>query len=205
MTRATDPAARPTPSPMPRDPLRPGFVWGASTSSYQIEGAAREDGRGESVWDLFCRQPGRIQNGDTGDVACDHYHRYREDVALLRDLGVGAYRFSIAWPRVLPSGRGSPNEAGLAFYDRLVDGMLERGLKPFATLYHWDLPSALQDKGGWMNRDIAGWFADYAELVAKKFGDRLHATATINEPWCVSVLSHLLGVHAPGYRDLRAA
>ena len=140
------------------------FVWGVSTASYQIEGAVAEDGRKPSIWDTWCRQ-GKVANGDTGDVACDHYHRYREDVDLMKVLGVGAYRFSIAWPRVLPDGRGAPNEAGLSFYDRLIDAVLEAGIEPWICLYHWDLPQALEDRGGWTNRDTAGWFADYALLA----------------------------------------
>jgi len=201
MTHAIDPASRPTFSATPRDLRRPDFVWGASTSSYQIEGAAREDGRGESIWDLFCRQPGRIQNGDTGDVACDHYHRYREDVALLRDLGIGAYRFSIAWPRVLPSGKGAPNEAGLAFYDRLVDSLLAAGIEPWVCLYHWDLPQALQEAGGWANRDCASWFADYARVVASRLGDRVKRFATFNEPGVFSLFGYAFGWHPPAVDD----
>ena len=181
-----------------------GFTFGTATAAYQIEGG-QEDGRGASIWDSFSATPGNVKNRDTGAVACDHYHRWPEDLDLVRDGGFDAYRFSLAWPRLLPEGTGASNQAGIDFYDRLIDGMLERGLRPFATLYHWDLPSALMDRGGWMNRDIAGWFADYAALVAQHFGDRLAATATINEPWCVAFLSHFLGVHAPGYRDLRAA
>ncbi|MEQ1901057.1 MAG: GH1 family beta-glucosidase [Devosia sp.] len=182
----------------------PNFVFGTATAAYQIEGG-QIDGRGTCIWDTFAATPGNVKNADDGGTACDHYHRWPEDLDLIRDGGFDGYRFSLAWPRLIPEGTGAINQAGIDFYDRLIDGMLERGLKPFATLYHWDLPSPLQDKGGWMNRDIGGWFADYAALVGKHFGDRLHATATINEPWCVSVLSHLLGVHAPGYRDLRAA
>jgi beta-glucosidase len=187
-----------------RGQFGPNFVFGAATAAYQIEGG-QIDGRGQSIWDTFAATPGNVKNADDGHEACDHYHRWPEDLDLIRDGGFDGYRFSLAWPRIFPEGTGAINQAGLDFYDRLIDGMLERGLKPFATLYHWDLPSALQDKGGWMNHDIAGWFADYAAVVGKTFGDRLHATATINEPWCVSILSHLLGIHAPGYRDLRAA
>ena len=161
---------------LPRD-----FIWGVSTSSYQIEGAAREDGRGLSVWDTYSHQ-GKVKNNDTGDVATDHYHRYREDVALMRKLGVNAYRFSVAWPRVLPQGRGAPNEPGLAFYDRLIDALLEVGIEPWICLYHWDLPQALDDLGGWTTRDIAGWFRDYAALVGKRYGDRVKRFATFNEP-----------------------
>ncbi|HHY49489.1 MAG TPA: beta-glucosidase [Alphaproteobacteria bacterium] len=182
----------------------PNFVFGAATASYQIEGG-QTDGRGPAIWDTFAATPGNVKGGATGAIADDHYHRWPEDLDLLRDGGFDAYRFSFAWPRLIPEGTGAVNQAGLDFYDRLIDGMLERGIKPFATLYHWDLPSALQDRGGWMNRDIAGWLADYARLIAQKYGDRLHAIATINEPWCVAFLSHFLGVHAPGYRDIRAA
>lgn len=182
----------------------PNFVFGTATASYQIEGG-QTDGRGSSIWDTFSATPGNVKGGHTGALACDHYNRWPEDLDLLRDGGFDGYRFSLAWPRLIPEGTGAINQAGIDFYDRLIDGMLERGIKPFATLYHWDLPSALQDRGGWMNRDIAFWFADYARLVAQKFGDRLHATATINEPWCVAYLSHYLGKHAPGYRDVRAA
>jgi len=181
-----------------------GFVFGAATAAYQIEGG-QTDGRGPSIWDSFAATPGNVVGRETGRVACDHYHLWPEDLDLLERAGFDAYRFSFAWPRIIPEGTGAINDTGIAFYDRLLDGMLERGLKPFATLYHWDLPSALQDKGGWMNRDVAGWFADYAEVIARYFGDRLEATATINEPWCVAFLSHYLGKHAPGYRDIRAA
>ena len=186
-----------------RGQFGPNFVFGAATAAYQIEGG-QTDGRGPCIWDTFAATPGNVKNADDGKTACDHYNRWPEDLDLIRDGGFDGYRFSIAWPRLIPEGTGAINQAGLDFYDRLIDGMLERGLKPFATLYHWDLPSALQDRGGWMNRDIGGWFADYAALVGRHFGDRLHATATINEPWCVSILSHILGIHAPGYRDLRA-
>ncbi len=186
-----------------RGQFGPNFVFGAATAAYQIEGG-QIDGRGPCIWDTFAATPGNVKKADDGKTACDHYHLWPQDLDLIRDGGFDGYRFSLAWPRLIPEGTGAVNQAGIDFYDRLIDGMLERGLKPFATLYHWDLPSALQDKGGWMNRDIGGWFADYAALVGKHFGDRLHATATINEPWCVSVLSHILGIHAPGYRDLRA-
>ncbi len=180
------------------------FTFGVATAAYQIEGG-QTDGRGPSIWDSFSSTPGNVHHGDTGAVACNHYELWPQDLDLIRDGGFDSYRFSFAWPRLLPAGTGAVNDKGLAFYDRLIDGMLERGIKPFATLYHWDLPSALQDRGGWMNRDIANWLADYASLIGKHFGDRLSATATINEPWCVAFLSHLLGVHAPGYRDMRAA
>jgi beta-glucosidase len=161
--------------------LRQDFIWGVSTSSFQIEGATQEDGRGQSVWDTFC-QTGAVANHDTGDIACDHYHRYLEDIALLRRLGVQAYRFSTAWPRVLPLGRGKPNEPGLAFYDRLIDAVLAAGIEPWLCLYHWDLPQALDDLGGWTARDCAQWFADYAALVAARYGDRVKRFATFNEP-----------------------
>lgn len=181
-----------------------GFLWGVSTSSFQIEGAAHSDGRGDSIWDSYCRQQGRIKNGDTGDVACDHYHRYVEDVALMRDLGIDAYRFSIAWPRVLPRGRGAPNEAGLAFYDRLLDVLLTAGIEPWICLYHWDLPQALHDLGGWQTRDIAGWFADYAALVARRYGDRVKRFATFNEPCVFTLFGYGLGWNAPGIADMAA-
>jgi beta-glucosidase len=179
-----------------------GFLWGAATASYQIEGAATEDGRGPSIWDTFSHTPGRVLNGDTGDVACDHYHRVDEDVALMADLGLQAYRFSIAWPRVLPTGTGAVNRAGLDFYSRLVDRLLERGIRPFATLYHWDLPEALDEQGGWLNRDSASWFADYAGTVVSHLGDRVKNWTTLNEPWCSSVLSYSIGEHAPGHHDV---
>src|SRR5580765_4558608 len=177
------------------------FVWGVSTSSYQIEGATDADGKGLSVWDTYCRVPGHIANGDTGDVACDHYHRYAEDIALMRELGVSAYRFSVAWPRVLPGGRGAANEAGLAFYVRLVDGLLAAGIDPWLCLYHWDLPQALQDEGGWLNRDIAGWFADYATLIARRLGDRVRHFATFNEPSVFTLFCYGFAWHPPGLTD----
>lgn len=180
------------------------FVWGVSTSSYQIEGAAQVDGRGPSVWDNYCRVPGHIVNGDTGDVACDHYHRYGEDIVLMRELGVRAYRFSIAWPRVLPTGRGAPNEAGLAFYDRLIDGLLGAGIEPWLCLYHWDLPQALEDQGGWLNRDIVDWFADYTRLIANRYGDRVRRFATFNEPSVFTLFGYGFAWHPPGMKD-RAA
>ena len=179
------------------------FLFGVATAAYQIEGG-QTDGHGSSIWDTFAATPGNTKNGESGRVACDHYGRWREDLDLIAGGGFDAYRFSFAWPRLLPEGTGNVNEKGIAFYDRLIDGMLERGIRPFATLYHWDLPSSLQDRGGWMNRDIAGWFADYATLVARRFGDRLATIATLNEPWCTAYVGHLAGRHAPGYRDLRA-
>jgi beta-glucosidase len=182
-----------------------GFVWGTATASYQIEGAAREDGRGESIWDRFSHTPGRVRNGDTGDVACDHYHRYREDVALMAGLGFNAYRFSISWPRVLPAGTGAVNAAGLDFYDRLVDELLANQIAPFATLYHWDLPQALEDAGGWPRRATAEAFAEYAGIVAGRLGDRVRSIATFNEPWVVADHGYRNGTHAPGRSDPAAA
>ena len=187
-----------------RKDFGPNFAFGVATASYQIEGDLGH-GRGPSIWDTFSATPGNVRNGDSGAIADDHYNRWAEDLDLIRDGGFDSYRFSIAWPRLLPEGIGAINQEGLDFYDRLIDGMLARNIKPYLTLYHWDLPSALQDKGGWMNRDVASWFAEYSALVGKHFGDRVTAVATINEPWCVAFLSHFLGVHAPGYRDFRAA
>ncbi len=181
----------------------PGFLWGAATAAYQIEGATQTDGRGESIWDRFCHTPGRVLNGDTGDVACDHYHRYRDDIALMRSRGLTAYRFSIAWPRILPQGRGKVNPAGLDFYDRLVEALLAANITPFITLYHWDLPQALQEEGGWADRAVVDAFAHYADVVSRRLGDRVHHWITHNEPWCVSFLGHYTGEHAPGRRDLR--
>jgi beta-glucosidase len=180
------------------------FRWGAATSAYQIEGAVHEDGRTASIWDTFCRVPGAVDNGDTGDLACDHYHRMPQDVALLRDLGLDAYRFSVAWPRVQPGGRGPANPAGLAFYDRLADELLAQGIEPWVTLYHWDLPQELEDAGGWPARDTAYRFADYAELVYARLGDRVRNWTTLNEPWCSSILGYVEGVQAPGRRDFAA-
>lgn len=184
-------------------PLRRDFVWGVSTSSYQIEGAAATDGRGPSIWDVFSHQSGRIANGDTGDVACDHYHRWPEDIALMRDIGVKAYRFSTAWSRILPTGRGKPNEAGLAFYDRLIDGLLAADIEPWLCLYHWDLPQALHERGGWASRDTAGWYSDYATLVARRYGDRVKRFATFNEPSVFTLFGYLFGWQAPGIQDLK--
>jgi beta-glucosidase len=179
----------------------PGFQWGAATSAYQIEGAPDADGRGPSIWDAFCRVPGAVANGDTGDVACDHYRRYREDVDLMAELDLGAYRFSVAWPRVLPDGNGPVNEAGLAFYDRLVDTLLERGIRPLATLYHWDLPQALQERGGWGSPEVVERFGAYAELVGRRLGDRVTDWITLNEPGVIAWVGHLDGRHAPGAKD----
>ena len=179
------------------------FAFGVATSSYQIEGHA-QGGAGRTHWDDFADTPGNVVRAENGDLACDHLNRWPEDLDLMRDLGVDAYRFSVSWARVLPEGRGQVNAEGLDFYDRLVDGMLERGINPALTLYHWELPSALADLGGWRNPDIANWFADFATLVMDKIGDRVWSTATINEPWCVGWLSHFVGAHAPGLRDVRA-
>ncbi len=193
-------AARDAPLAAGRFP--PGFTFGAATASYQIEGAVRADGRGMSIWDRFSHVPGKVVGGDTGDVACDHYSRWASDLDLLVELGLDAYRFSIAWPRLYPSGRGALEPRGLGFYERLVDGCLERGLEPVATLYHWDLPDALESRGGWRSRDTAHAFADYAATVGERLGDRVKRIATFNEPWCSSVLGHLEGAHAPGRRSL---
>ena len=183
----------------------PDFLWGAATAAYQVEGATHEDGRGQSIWDTFSATPGKVHHGDTGDVADDHYHRYQEDVDLMARLGLAAYRFSIAWPRILPQGRGSVNAKGLDFYERLVDALLAKGIKPFATLYHWDLPQTLQDEGGWAKRETAYAFADYAEIVAKRLGDRVAGWITHNEPWVVSYLGNGVGVHAPGLKNVQTA
>jgi beta-glucosidase len=179
----------------------PDFVWGFATSSYQIEGAAQEDGRGPSIWDTFARQPGVIADGSTGDTACDHYHRYAEDVRLMAGLGARAYRFSVSWPRVLPTGTGTVNRRGLDFYDRLVDALLAAGVRPFVNLFHWDLPQALQDRGGFASPEVVGWYADYAELVATSLGDRVKDWMTFNEPAVFAFLGHADGIHAPGLRD----
>ncbi|MFI2663654.1 GH1 family beta-glucosidase [Micromonospora carbonacea] len=181
------------------------FIWGVATAAYQIEGAVAADGRAPSIWDTFCQVPGAIDNGDSGTVACDHYHRWPEDVSLARGLGVDAYRFSVAWPRVLPAGVGPVNPSGLDFYDRLVDALLAAGIRPFVTLYHWDLPQALQDRGGWPERATAEAFADYAAVVAARLGDRVADWTTVNEPLCVSWIGHLEGRMAPGERDLARA
>ena len=181
------------------------FLWGAATASHQIEGAVREDGRGSSIWDDFAATPGKTYKGQTGEVATDHYHRVEEDTDLMVQLGLSAYRFSIAWPRILPTGRGAVNSAGLDFYDRLVDTLLAKDIQPFATLYHWDLPSSLEQAGGWVNRDTAFAFADYAEIVARRLGDRVAGWITLNEPWCSAYLGYGIGVHAPGRCDRQAA
>jgi beta-glucosidase len=180
------------------------FLWGAATSAYQVEGAVHEDGRGDSIWDRFCRKPGAVANGDTGDVTADHYHRWREDVEIMAGLGLNAYRFSIAWPRLFPDGRGALNRAGLAFYDRLVDALLEHEIAPLVTLYHWDLPAALEDEGGWLERSTVDAFGDYASACFEALGDRVTTWFTINEPWVVAVLGYQAGIHAPGIRDFRS-
>jgi beta-glucosidase len=181
-----------------------GFAWGTATAAYQIEGAWDEDGKGESIWDRFAHQPGKIQDGTSGDVACDHYHRWAEDVALMRELGVPNYRFSINWPRILPGGRGEVNPKGLDFYSRLVDGLLEAGVRPFITLYHWELPQTLQDEGGWAARPTAEAFVELADVVSRRLGDRVSDWITHNEPWCASFLGYDAGEHAPGRKGDKA-
>jgi beta-glucosidase len=181
----------------PRD-----FNWGVATSSYQIEGAAKVDGRGESIWDRFCATPGKVVNMENGDVACDHYNRYPEDIQLMKDIGVNTYRFSLAWPRMFPTGDKNREQRGFDFYNRLIDALLEADIKPLATLYHWDLPQTLQDVGGWANRKTVDAFTDYAAAAAEAFGDRVQDWVTLNEPWCVSWLGYMSGVHAPGVKDL---
>ncbi|MFD1829489.1 GH1 family beta-glucosidase [Streptomyces desertarenae] len=202
-----------TAEPAPATPtvrrFPPGFLWGTATAAYQIEGAAREDGRTPSIWDTYSHTPGRTRNGDTGDIACDHYHRWREDVAIMSELGVGAYRFSVSWPRVQPTGSGPASRKGLDFYSRLVDELLDKGIRPVVTLYHWDLPQELEDAGGWPERATAERFAEYAGIVAGALGDRVATWTTLNEPWCSAFLGYGSGVHAPGRTDqadaLRAA
>lgn len=181
------------------------FVWGAATSSYQIEGAALEDGRGECIWTRFSHTPGSVRDNHNGDIAVDHYHRYPEDIALMKQLNLDAYRFSFSWPRILPAGKGAVNAKGLEFYDRLIDALLEANLQPYATLYHWDLPQALQDLGGWVNPEIPGWFADYTEIVVKHFADRVVSWATFNEPYVSAFVGYFEGRHAPGIRDVSQA
>jgi len=182
-----------------------GFVWGAATSAYQIEGSPSEDGKGLSIWDTFTRTPGAIKDGSSGDIACDHYRRWESDVDLMADIGLEAYRFSVAWPRVMPNGVGAVNHRGLDFYDRLVDRLLERGIEPYVTLYHWDLPQALQDRGGWPDRQTAVAFADYSRAVVERLGDRVTKWITVNEPWVVAKRGYLLGDKAPGHHDLDQA
>jgi beta-glucosidase len=185
------------------------FLWGTATSSYQIEGGAFEEGKGLSNWDVFTKKKGKIKNFDNGDIACDHFHKYKEDVALIKKLNIHSYRFSISWPRVIPNGIGQVNQKGLDFYDRLVDELLRKQILPFVTLYHWDLPNALEEKGGWLNRDTAYHFADYTDVILKKLGDRVKHWITLNEPWIVMVAGYVLGAHAPGlrkpYSSLRVA
>lgn len=182
--------------------LESDFVYGVATASFQIEGAGKEDGRCESIWDRFCATEGKVLNGDNGDVACDHYHRLEEDLDLIKSLGVDVYRFSIAWPRIEPK-PGEWNEAGFAFYEKLVDGLISRGIKPYATMYHWDLPQYLEDKGGWVNRETAYSFARYTDKVTARLGDKVHAYSTFNEPWCSAFLGYRWGIHAPGIVDDR--
>ncbi|MCG6568129.1 GH1 family beta-glucosidase [Tessaracoccus sp. ZS01] len=182
-----------------------GFTFGSATACYQVEGAAQEDGRGPSIWDTFSRAPGKVWNGDTGDVACDHYHRWESDLDLMQDLGLDAYRFSIAWPRIIPGGVGAVNQRGLDFYSRLTDGLLERGIEPVATLYHWDLPQPLEDAGGWPVRATAEAYAEYATVVGAALGDRIHTWTTLNEPWCSAYLGYGQGGHAPGRTEPAAA
>ncbi len=182
-----------------------GFIWGAATSAYQIEGAWNEDGKGESIWDRFSHTPGTIEDGSTGDVACDHYHRWREDIALMKELGLEAYRFSVSWPRILPAGRGKVNQAGIDFYSRLVDGLLEAGIQPFPTLYHWDLPQDLQDEGGWEARSTAEAFVEYTDVLSRHLGDRVNHWITHNEPFSVAVMGYQKGEHAPGLTNTPAS
>ena len=181
------------------------FIWGAATAAYQIEGAWNEDGKGESIWDRFSHTPGKIEGEDTGDVACDHYHRWRDDVALMEELGLKAYRFSIAWPRILPAGRGKINAAGIDFYSQLVDALLEAGIEPYVTLYHWDLPQPLQDQGGWPARMIVDAFVEYTDVVSRALGDRVRNWITLNEPWVSAFVGYRDGRHAPGHTDLGEA
>jgi beta-glucosidase len=192
-------------SERPETEFPDGFLWGAATAAYQIEGAVREGGRAPSVWDDFSHTEGKVAHGHTGDVACDHYHRFEDDIALMAELGLHAYRFSISWSRVQPDGRGRLNAEGVAWYARLVERLLERGITPCATLFHWDLPSALEARGGFRDRDTANWFADYAASMARELGDRVTMWSTFNEPWCYAYLGHASGTHAPGLRDPRAA
>jgi beta-glucosidase len=182
-----------------------GFQWGTATAAYQIEGAVKQGGRGESIWDRFCQMPGNILHNDTGNVACDHYHLYKEDVALMKSLGHNAYRFSIAWSRIMPTGRGEVNKEGIAFYSGLIDELLAAGIEPYVTIYHWDLPQALQDIGGWLNADIVNYFEDYCKVVFDSFGGRVRNWITLNEPFCIANLGYLTGEHAPGYHDLASS
>ena len=181
------------------------FIWGAATASYQIEGAWNEDGKGESIWDRFSHTPGNVRDGDTGDVACDHYHRWREDIALMKEMGLKAYRFSIAWPRIIPNGIGQVNQAGIDFYSHLVDALLEANIEPFVTLYHWDLPQALEDEGGWHTRKSVNAFVEYSDVVSRILGDRVKKWITLNEPWVSAFVGYEEGRHAPGVKDPQAA
>ena len=203
------PSTGTAPDPSASLTFPPGFLWGTATAAYQIEGAAQEDGRSPSIWDVYSRTPGKVRDGDTGDVATDHYHRWREDIGIMSELGVGAYRFSVSWPRVRPTGSGPASAKGLDFYRRLADGLLEKGIQPVVTLYHWDLPQHLEDAGGWPERDTSYRFAEYAGIVADALGDRVKTWTTLNEPWCSAFLGYGSGVHAPGRTDpadaLRAA
>lgn len=180
--------------------FRKDFAWGAATSSYQIEGVGKESGKGMNMWDVYVKEQGKIYEGHTGDIACDHYHRFHEDVAIMKEMGLKAYRFSIDWSRVLPEGKGKINENGIVFYDKLVDALLEAGIEPFITLYHWELPYSIYLKGGWMNSEIVEWFGDYAGLIAERFSDRVTHFFTLNEPQCFIGLGYLNGVHAPGLK-----
>ena len=181
------------------------FAWGAATASYQIEGASKVDGRGTCIWDTFAAIPGNVVNQEDGEVACDHYNRYREDVGLMRDLGLKTYRFSFAWPRMFPTGDSNREQRGFDFYDRLIDSLLEAGIEPLGTLYHWDLPQSIQDRGGWASRDIITQFTDYTHDVVSAFGDRVKSWVTLNEPWVFTWLGHMNGIHAPGIKDLSQA
>ncbi|SOD63501.1 broad-specificity cellobiase [Streptomyces zhaozhouensis] len=205
MTSAHQPAASATRQDLSQVRFPDGFVWGTATASYQVEGAVHEDGRGPSIWDTFAHTPGKVVGGDTGDIADDHYHRYPEDISLMADLGISHYRFSLAWPRIQPEGRGQLNAAGVDFYSRLVDGLLERGIQPWVTLYHWDLPQPLEDAGGWPARETAERFAEYAVLIHERLGDRVADWTTLNEPWCSAFLGYASGVHAPGRTEGPAA
>ncbi|MGD0691667.1 MAG: family 1 glycosylhydrolase, partial [Acidimicrobiales bacterium] len=197
-----------TTSPHNESPPRsfpPGFLWGTATASYQIEGAVDVDGRGPSIWDTYSHRSGEVWNGDTGDIACDHYHRMDEDLDLMKELGVGSYRFSVAWPRVQPDGKGPANQPGLDFYRRLVDGLLSRNIEPTLTLYHWDLPQPIEDEGGWCVRDTTERFGEYVDIVARALGDSVERWITLNEPWCSAWLGYGAGRHAPGIKDIGKA
>ncbi len=189
----------------PTTQFPPNFLWGSATSAYQIEGSPLADGAGPSIWQRFCAVPGNVRDGDNGDIACDHYNRYKEDVALMARLGLKAYRFSVSWSRILPQGRGAVNQAGLDFYGKLIDELLANGIEPMVTLYHWDLPAALDDRGGWLNPDIADWFTDYARILFKAFDGRVKSWATLNEPWVVTDGGYMHGTLAPGHRNLHEA